>query len=247
MEQERKVALVTGASRRIGASIASRLALGGYDLLAHYRSDRAGVESLRADALALGARVEIAQRDLSDRSTSRKLIDQARENFGRLDLLVNSASIFEPTPAEGLGGEELDRFMEVNLIAPTLLALEASKLMREAPGSGAVVNVIDLYADFGLRFYTAYTISKGALSQMTRQLALDLAPEIRVNGISPGAILEPAGGSLSAGAKSRIIERIPLGRFGSAADVSEAVFFLAGASYITGVTLRVDGGRAARI
>jgi pteridine reductase len=242
MEASRHVALVTGSARRIGAAIARRLHADGYDLALHYR-DSAG------DARALATELEAAragstlllQADLAEFDRLPELVAKAVGRYGRLDALVNNASAFYPTPLGATTPARWDELFAVNARAPFFLAQAAAPHLASA--NGAIVNLADLYAERPLRGHAVYAMAKAALLHMTRALALDMAPEVRVNAVSPGAILWPEAGK-DAAAQAAILARTPLGRTGTPEEIAEAVLWLVrDARYCTGQTLHVDGGR----
>jgi pteridine reductase len=239
----RPVALVTGGAKRIGAEIARRLHAAGYDLAVHYR--RAGDEAL-ALKRELDARrpdsVLLLPGELGDPGVPAALVASVLAHFGRLDGLVNNASAFFPTPLGSVTEAQWQQLFSPNAQAPFFLAQAAAAPLRAA--RGAIVNIIDIHAERGLREHTPYVMAKSALAAMTRSLALELAPEVRVNGVSPGAVLWPEQGKPEA-EKQAMLRATPLGRAGSAEEIAEAVrWLLQDASYCTGQILRVDGGRS---
>jgi pteridine reductase len=242
MEASRHVALVTGSARRIGAAIARRLHAAGYDLAVHFR-DSAG------DAQALAAELESAragstlllQADLAEFDRLPELVAKAVGRFGRLDALVNNASAFYPTPFGTTTPAQWEDLFAVNVRAPFFLAQAAAPHLASA--KGAIVNIADIHAERPLRGHAVYAMGKAALLHMTRALALELAPGVRVNAVSPGAILWPEGGKDPA-AQAALLSRTPLGRTGTPGEIAEAVLWLLrDARYCTGQTLHVDGGR----
>lgn len=238
----RPVALVTGAARRLGAAIARRLHAAGHDLALHYRDSAADMQALAStlEAARPGS-VLILQAELADATALPGLVDAAVARFGRLDALVNNASAFSPTPLGTITAADWDTQFATNARAPLLLAQAAAPHLRAA--RGAIVNLVDLYAERPLRDHAVYCMSKAALVAGTRALALELAPEVRVNAIAPGAILWPEEGKPDA-AKATLLAKTPLGRIGSEAEIAEAArWLLQDATYTTGQTIRVDGGR----
>ena len=242
MGETAPVALVTGSARRIGAAIARRLHAAGHDLVLHYRDSE-------GDALALAAELEAAradstlllQADLAQFDRLPELVAQAIGRYGRLDALVNNASAFYPTPFGATTPAQWEELFAVNARAPFFLAQAAAPHLANA--SGAVVNIADIYAERPLRGHAVYAMGKAALLHMTRVLALELAPKVRVNAVSPGAILWPEGGK-DPDAQAALLARTPLGRTGTPEEIAEAVLWLLrDAGYCTGQTLHVDGGR----
>lgn len=242
---EGRVAVVTGGAKRIGAAIVTALHGAGYRVVIHYNSAASTAAALadtlnqqRADSVfALSA-------DLTEAEAPARVIAASLDRFGRIDLLVNNASVYEPTPLDVLHPDDFDRIIHTNLRAPLLAAAAAAPHLRTAAGS--VVNITDIYAERPTEQHSVYIAAKAGLAAVTRSLALDLAPAVRVNAIAPGAMLWPAEGA-SDERRQRILERIPLRRAGCAEDIAGAVLFLAESPYITGHTLTVDGGRSLTI
>lgn len=236
------VALVTGAARRLGAAIARRLHAAGHDLALHYRDSADAMQALAAELETIRpGSVLSLQADLADAAALPGLVDATTTRFGRLDVLVNNASAFSPTPLGSITAADWDTQFATNARAPLLLAQAAAPHLRAT--HGAIVNLVDLYAERPLRDHAVYCMSKAALVAGTRALALELAPEVRVNAIAPGAILWPEEGKPEA-AKAAMLARTPLARVGSEHDIAEAVLWLVqGAGYTTGHVLPVDGGR----
>lgn len=245
MDTEEKVALVTGGGKRIGAAIARALHLEGYRLLIHHNRAAAEADDLATQLNAVRpATVFTVAADLTDASAPVCLLDCLQHRFGRLDLLVNNASVYEPTPLPTLATDDFDRIMHTNLRAPLFLAAASVPLLKAVRGS--IVNLTDIYAARPTEDHAIYLAAKAGLAAVTRSLALDLAPEIRVNAIAPGAMLWPTEGASDA-RRQKILSRIPLARAGTAEDIAQAVCFLASAPYVTGHTLTVDGGRSLTI
>ena len=236
--------LITGAARRIGASIARTLHAAGARVILHCHRSRSEADRLaehlnqeRADSCA------VVQCDLLDDSALGKLIDDASQAFGRLDALVNNASSFYPTPFGQIGPGEWTELIGSNLRAPLFLSQAAAPRLREA--QGAIVNLVDIHAERPLKDFIVYSIAKSGLAGLTRSLALELGPEVRVNGVAPGAILWPDGDEhFAPSERSRILEQTPLKRIGSPEDVAGAVkYLLFDAPFVTGQIIAVDGGR----
>jgi pteridine reductase len=240
--QGRPVALVTGAARRIGATIARRLHGAGYDVALHCRRSRAELDALIAELERVRADSTLAlQAELGDAAAPAPMIDATIARFGRLDALVNNASAFHPTPVGAATQAQWDELLGANARGPFFLAQAAAPHLRER--SGAIVNIVDVYAERPLPDHPIYCMSKAALAMMTRALARDLAPAVRVNGVAPGAVLWPETGKSQAD-RQQLIERTPLRRTGTPEDVAAAVLWLlADASFVTGEIVRVDGGR----
>ncbi|HWS78727.1 MAG TPA: pteridine reductase [Thermomonas sp.] len=238
----RPVALVTGAARRIGAAIARRLHADGYDLALHYRSAGAEMDRLLAELNAGRAGSAIGlQADLAGFDRLPELVAQAVGHFGRLDALVNNASAFYPTPVGGMVPAQWDELFASNAHAPLFLSQAAAPHLKAA--RGGIVNIADIHGETPLAGHTIYCMAKAALLMLTKSLALELAPEVRVNAIAPGAILWPEQGK-DAAAQAALLARVPLQRTGTPGDIAAAVSWLLGdAGYVTGQTLHVDGGR----
>jgi pteridine reductase len=238
-----KTALVTGASRRVGAAIARRLHAGGASLVLHYRSAEADTAALEAELNA--ARPKSAARvkaELLAPIAPRALIAAALESFGRLDVLVNNASSFFPVALGAVEASHWEELIGSNLRAPLFIAQEAAPHLAKA--GGAIVNIVDIHAERPLKGYPVYSIAKAGLAALTRSLAIELAPAVRVNGVAPGAIAWPDDGQFPGAERERIVATTPLGRTGAPEDIAQAVHFLACAPFVTGQILAVDGGRS---
>jgi len=240
---EGKVALVTGGARRVGAAIARRLHGAGAKVLLHYRDSDADAAKLEAELNAARARSAAKVRaELLAPVAPRALVGAALESFGRLDLLVNNASAFFPVAVGAMEQSHWEELIGSNLRAPLFIAQEAAPEL--AKNEGSIVNIVDIHAERPLKGYAIYTIAKAGLAAMTRSLALELAPRVRVNGVSPGAIAWPEDGQFPDAERARILATTPLGRAGSPDDIARAVHFLACSPYVTGQILAVDGGRS---
>ena len=236
-------AIVTGGARRVGAAITRRLHAAGAAVLVHYRDSGSDAEALAAELN--GQRPKSAatvKAELLAPIAPRALVSAALQAFGRLDLLVNNASSFFPVPLGEIESSHWEELIGSNLRAPLFISQEcAPQLARH---EGAIVNIIDIHAERPLKGYPLYSIGKAGLAAMTRSLAVELAPAVRVNGVAPGAIAWPEDGQFEPQERSRIVASTPLGRVGSPEDVAQAVQFLAGATFITGQVVAVDGGRS---
>src|SRR4030095_16470676 len=240
-----KVVLVTGGARRLGAAICRRLHGSGAELFVHYRSAADEARALQAELNAKrGHSLALAQADLLKFSAAPDLIKAAVKEFGRLDAVINNASTFYPTPVGEITEKEWDDLTGTNLKAPLFLAQAATAELRKTHGS--IVNIIDIHAELPMRNHAVYTAAKGGLLALTRALARDLAPEIRVNGVAPGTILWPEDEAWrDEVARHRIINHTALKRIGEPDDIAAALqFLLADAPYITGQVISVDGGRS---
>jgi pteridine reductase len=242
MTGSRPVALITGAARRLGAATARRLHAAGYDLALHYRDSAQAAQALAAelDGARAGS-VATLRAELADFDRLPELVAQTVGRFGRLDALVNNASTFAPTPLGGTTPAQWDALFASNARAPFFLAQAAAPHLKAR--RGAIVNLIDVYAERPLRAHTLYCMAKAALAMATKSLALELAPDVRVNAIAPGAILW-AEQETDAAKQATILARTPLARLGTPEEVAEAVrWLLQDATYCTGQVLRLDGGR----
>ncbi len=236
--------LITGGAKRVGAAICRRLHAAGARLMLHYRSSAGEARLLQAELN--GARadsVALIQADLLDIAKLPSLVEQTVMRFGRLDALVNNASSFFATSMGEIEPSQWEDLMGTNVRAPLFLAQAAAGPLRRT--QGAIVNITDIHADRPLRHYVVYSTAKAALSGLTRALARELAPEVRVNAVAPGPILWPEGdATFDEVSRQRIISHTPLRREGTPDDVARAVhFLLADAPYVTGETISVDGGR----
>lgn len=240
-EPVRPVALITGSARRIGAAIARTLHAAGYDLALHCRHSRSELDALASELEAVRPGSTFTrQADLGEFEHLADLVAHAIARYGRLDALVNNASSFQPTPIGRATPAQWDALFASNARAPFFLAQAAAPHL--AATHGAIVNLADIYGERPLPGHTLYCMAKAALIMMTRSLALELAPAVRVNAVSPGAILWPE--DSSAAAREAILRRTPLARTGTPEEVAEAVrWLLQDASYSTGQVLHLDGGR----
>ncbi len=238
-----KVALVTGGARRVGAAIARRLHAAGARVLLHYRDSETEAAKLEAELNALRPKSAAkVKAELLAPIAPRALVSAARESFGRLDLLVNNASSFFPVELGAIESSHWEELIGSNLRAPLFICQEAAGELTKQQGS--IVNIVDIHADRPLRGYPLYSIAKAGLAALTRSLAVELAPAVRVNGVAPGAIAWPDDGQFEPAERTRIVATTPLARIGSPQDVAQAVHFLACAPYVTGQIIAVDGGRS---
>jgi len=244
-----KAFLVTGAARRVGAAIARRLHRLGGSMLLHHRGGLAEANLLKQELnAARPGSAETARADLADVPALPRLVDAGLAVFGRLDGLVNNASSFYPTPVGSITEAAWDDIVASNLKGPLFLAQAAAPALART--RGAMVNIIDIHAERPLKDYVAYSIAKAGLAGMTRSLALELAPAVRVNGVAPGPIEWPAASDVAAGhipdaEQARILASTPLRREGGVEAIAGAVAFLfCDADFITGQIIAVDGGRS---
>jgi pteridine reductase len=237
-----KIVLITGAARRIGAQIAKIFHEAGYGVVLHYRDSRVEAEALMG--LLNGKRkgsAWVVKADLQSVEQIQQMIEGLIDKTGRLDVLINNASTFYETPLGTAKEAEWDDLMGSNLKAPFFVSQAAFNELKKT--NGCIVNLVDIYAKRSLSNYSIYSTAKAGLSALTESLAKELAPEVRVNGVSPGVILWPENQSLELG--EEIVMRIPLQRQGSVDDIAETVLFLSkNAGYITGQVIAVDGGKS---
>jgi len=238
-----KTVLITGAARRVGAQIARTLHGAGANLVIHYRNSARDAEALAAElSAARPDSATIIQADLLNVASLPLLVEAAVGTFGGLDVLVNNASTFYPTKIGEITPEAFDDLLGTNLKVPMFLAQAAAPALRRSRGS--IINIVDIHALRPLRNYTVYCTAKAGLHMLTRSLAKELGPEIRVNGISPGPVLW-AEGQGDTQQRAKIVERTILKRMGEPADIARtALFFAAHAPFVTGQVLAVDGGRS---
>ncbi len=237
-----KVALATGAAKRVGACIARHLHSNGFDLIIHYNHSHSAATELANELNTIRPdSAQIVKADLNLMSEVETLASTAVSLWGRLDLLVNNASSFYPTPVESSTQQQWDELINSNVRAAYFLSSALSEQLKRH--QGCIINMIDIHAQRGLPGHPIYSIAKAGLQMMTLSLAKDLAPEVRVNGVSPGAILWPEA-DLSEEEKQAILDKTLLKRTGSEQDLAEAVYYLSQAEYITGQIIAVDGGKS---
>jgi len=239
-----KVVLVTGGAKRVGAAIVRRLHREGADVMLHYRGSEREANALRSELNAARANsVALVKADLLDLAGLAEIVRNAVNRFDRLDALVNNASAFFPTPVGEMTQATWESLIGTNLRAPLFLSQAAAPHLKKT--NGAIVNITDIHAERPLKNYVIYSIAKAGLAGLTRSLARELGPEVRVNGVAPGPIAWPEDGSFDEVARQRVISNTILKRTGDPDDVARAVYFLiAGAPYVTGQIIAVDGGRS---
>jgi pteridine reductase len=238
-----KVVLITGGAKRVGAATCRRLHAAGANLMLHYRVSagearllQAELNHQRKDSVAL------IQADLLDVAKLPSLVDQTVQRFGKLDALINNASSFFQTPVGEITPAAWEDLIGTNLRAPLFVAQAAAPALKKTQGS--IVNITDIHAERPLKNYVVYSVAKSGLVGLTRSLARELAPEVRVNAVAPGPILWPDDETFDELSRQRIISHTPLKREGTPEDIAKAVHFLiAEATYVTGETINVDGGR----
>ncbi len=238
-----KCVLITGAAKRLGAAIARAAHAEGANIAVHYRSSRTQAESLCAQLNAIRGKSAVAmQADLLDTTAHPRLIQEAIAAFGRLDVLVNNASTFYATPIGAITEEQWRDLMGTNLKAPLFLSQAAVPALKAS--QGLILNLVDIHAQRPLPDHPVYCIAKSGLLMLTKSLARELGPEIRVNGIAPGPVMWPEH-DLEQSLKDKIISKTALKRSGSPEDIARAaLFFMQDAPFVTGQILSVDGGRS---
>lgn len=242
-----RVVLVTGGARRVGRAIVRRLHADGARLVLHYRNAVLEADQLADELNALRpASVRPLYADLSVDQSLGDFAKRATEAFGRIDALVNNASSFYATPLGSIGEKDYQDLMGSNFRAPLFLSQFLAQELRR--NRGAIVNMVDIHADRPMAGYPLYSAAKGALATLTRALAIELAPEVRVNGVAPGPIDWPTDGQIDDAEKRNIVAHTLLGRCGRAEEIAATVSFLIReATYMTGQILNVDGGRSAHL
>lgn len=233
-------ALVTGAGRRVGAVIARALGAAGWDVAVHHRGSAGGAEGVAAELRATGRRAAVVSGDLSEPDACARVVDEAVASLGGLDLLVSSAASFERVSFTEVDAARFDRAMALNVRAPLLLAHRAQPHLAARRGSIVVVTCTSATRPYP--GFVPYVISKGAAKQLVKTLAIELAPEIRVNAVAPGTVLAPEG--YDAERNDALAKKTLVQRLGTPEDVARAVLYLADASFVTGHEILVDGGVA---
>jgi NAD(P)-dependent dehydrogenase (short-subunit alcohol dehydrogenase family) len=237
-----KVALITGGAIRVGRAITLGLAEAGFDVAINYHTSASEADAVARKIEGMGRRALVVGGDVSDAGEVKSIVSRVRDSYGRLDLLVNSASIFKAAPLLSIEDVQWDRVMAVNLKGPFLMVKATADLLAAARGS--IVNLVDLSAFQPWIEYPHHSVSKAGLLHLTRVMARALAPDVRVNAIAPGAVLLPE--SYTDEDRRRSEENSLLGRLGSPEDVVRTVLFLERSPFITGEVIVVDGGRLAR-
>lgn len=241
------VALITGASVRIGEAIAKRLHDGGFNLILHYRNSKEKAETLAAgfnyarsnSAMLVSGHLD----DMNELLQIISLVNDSDNIFGgRLDVLVNSASLFYPTPVPDTTMPQWDELVNTNLRAPFLLAQGFADTLKA--NNGCIVNITDIYGDKPLDKHPIYSMTKAGLISLTKSLAKELAPEVRTNGISPGAILWPKQEENDTAYHEQILAQVPLNRLGKVGNISDTVWYLVNNDYINGQIIAIDGGKS---
>ncbi|AUC88830.1 pteridine reductase [Alteromonas sp. MB-3u-76] len=242
MEDKAPVALVTGAAKRIGATLARRLHANGYRVVVHYSSSYEEANSLVNELNHSRPNSAISlQGNLCDSSHIDAIAERSVEAWGRLDVLVNNASSFYPTPMGEITEDDWSSLVGSNTKGPLFLSQALVPALKQT--GGCIINMVDMHLDRPLPKHSVYLLAKAGLASLTRSMAIELAPQVRINGIAPGAILWPER-DMDELAKQRLIDSVPLQQLGSPEDIADALSFLVSASYITGQIIYVDGGRS---
>ena len=239
-----KVVLITGGAKRVGAALVRYLHARGWNIVLHYRASQVDAQALADELNAQrAASVVLQQLDLLDTERLPELVAASIAAFGRLDAVINNASSFFPTPLGEFSEAAWFDLLGSNLKAPLFLAQAAAPELKKT--QGVIVSVTDIHVERPFPLHTFYTVAKAGLVAMTKSLARELAPEVRVNAVAPGANVWPEGESVfSAEKRAAILTTIPLARNGEPDDLAQAIHFLLEAPYLTGVILPVDGGRS---
>ena len=246
-----KTALITGGAKRIGAAISRLLHQAGYNVIIHCRLSQQAANALAEELNAVRANTaKVIQGDLNNETIYNHLIEQAYQCWGRLDVLINNASSFYPTPVGSITLDDWNNLINSNMKAPLFLAQAAAPHLKQTKGN--IINMVDIHGIRPMREHPVYCAAKAGLSMLTMSLAKDLGPDIRVNGVAPGAILWPASdgpaGGLPEHTKQLILERTSLKRPGEPIDIAKTILFLVEENnYITGQIIAVDGGRSIHI
>lgn len=239
------VVLITGAAQRLGAAMARYFHQREYRVAIHYRQSAAAAMALEQELCGLRPNSALAlQAELGEPEALQAMSQQLLEHWGQLDVLINNASSFFPTPVGAVDSEQWDNLFDSNLKGPFFLSQACLPALRNS--GGCIINIVDIYGQRPLAEHPVYCAAKAGLAMLTQSLALELSPSVRVNGIAPGAILWPADDSgFSPQAKQALLKKIPQGRLGEDQDIARTAWFLANdAPYINGQVLAVDGGRS---
>jgi pteridine reductase len=237
-----KVVFITGSAKRLGAYTARRLHSRGFNVVLHYNHSQKEAQELLGELNNKRANsAKLIQGDLSELDNLQSIATAALSAFNRLDVLINNASAFYPTPIGSITASDWQKLVGSNMQAPLFLSQYCCKALREQ--NGVIINMVDIHAQHPLKHHTVYCMAKSALVTMTKSLALELAPQVRANGVAPGAILWPES-EISELDKQEILKQIPAQRLGALNDIAQAIEYLMEASYVTGQIIAVDGGRS---
>tara|TARA_A200000113_G_scaffold57990_2_gene49305 strand:- start:3556 stop:4281 length:726 start_codon:yes stop_codon:yes gene_type:complete len=238
-----KTVFITGAAKRIGKEIALSFKELGWNIIIHYNSSKEDALNLAKEINNANKNTAITvQGNLDVKEDVNAIIKEVLDAFPSIDLLINNASTFYPTPIDDISEEHWEKLVGSNLKGPLFLIQGLKQKLKESKGS--IINITDTNLSKGVANYSIYSAAKAGLESITKGLARELAPEIKVNAIAPGAMLEPPDVTWTEEQKSKVIESIPLKRMGSEKDIAQAVNFLAHSQYITGQIIKVDGGRS---
>lgn len=239
----KKTVFITGGAKRIGASMANYFHERNYKVVFHYNKSKKEAENLSRELNEKEADSCFAvQSDFSSQDAIESTVSEFYKVSKKIDVLINNASSFYPTPLQDATEEQWNDLLETNTTTPLFLIKGFQEGLKETRGS--VINISDSLAPRGMKNFSLYSSAKGALETLTKSLAKELAPEVRINAVAPGIILWPENGEIDEEGKNNILKKVDLGRAGNPVDISSAVYFLTEANYITGQTLRVDGGRS---
>ncbi|RZO29220.1 MAG: pteridine reductase [SAR86 cluster bacterium] len=238
-----KTIFITGAAKRIGKEIALTFKELGWNIIIHYNSSKNDADNL-ADQINKDNpnSAKTVQGNLDVKEDVQKILNEVNDAFPSIDLLINNASTFYPTPIDEISEDHWEKLIGSNLKGPLFLIQGLKEKLKKSNGS--IINITDTNLTKGVANYSIYSAAKAGLEAITKGLARELAPEIKVNAIAPGAMLEPPDVTWTEEQKNKVIETIPLKRMGSEKDIANAVKFLANSEYITGQTIKVDGGRS---
>ena len=238
-----KTIFITGAAKRIGKEIALTFKELGWNIIIHYNSSKKDADDL-ADQINKDNpnSAKTVQGNLDIKEDVQKILSEVSEAFPSVDLLVNNASTFYPTPIDEISEDHWEKLVGSNLKGPLFLIQGLKEKLKESNGS--IINITDTNLTKGVANYSIYSAAKAGLEAITKGLARELAPEIKVNAIAPGAMLEPPDITWTEEQKSKVVESIPLKRMGSEKDIANTVKFLAHSEYVTGQTIKVDGGKS---
>ena len=238
-----KTIFITGAAKRIGKEIALTFKELGWNIIIHYNSSKSDADNL-ADQINKDNpnSAKTVQGNLDVKEDVQKILNEVNDAFPSIDLLINNASTFYPTPIDEISEDHWEKLIGSNLKGPLFLIQGLKENLKKSNGS--IINITDTNLTKGVANYSIYSAAKAGLEAITKGLARELAPEIKVNAIAPGAMLEPPDVTWTEEQKNKVIETIPLKRMGSEKDIANAVKFLANSEYITGQTIKVDGGRS---
>ncbi len=238
-----KTIFITGAAKRIGKEIALTFKELGWNIIIHYNSSKSDADNL-ADQINKDNpnSAKTVQGNLDVKEDVQKILNEVNDAFPSIDLLINNASTFYPTPIDEISEDHWEKLIGSNLKGPLFLIQGLKEKLKKSNGS--IINITDTNLTKGVANYSIYSAAKAGLEAITKGLARELAPEIKVNAIAPGAMLEPPDVTWTEEQKNKVIETIPLKRMGSEKDIANAVKFLANSEYITGQTIKVDGGRS---